>query len=274
MQIIDHRLVQDDGTPYPFQASPNFEDSPLKPEYLVIHYTAGRNAEGAVSWLCNPVARASAHLVIGRDGGITQLVPFDKVAWHAGISQWQGRIGLNLYSIGIELDNAGKLMQHGDSWLAWFGAEYQDSEVIEAVHKHETTPAGWHLYTPEQIEAAFQVSSLLVNHYGILDIVGHEDVCSEKVDPGPAFPMCSFRARALGRENNVPVLFKTTATWLNIRSGPGTEYAPIPGSPLPYDTPVEVISVNGNWSFVSVKETVQNINDIEGWVYSPYLTRA
>ena len=28
-------------------------------------------------------------------------------AWHAGVSKWRGRTGLNDYSIGIELDNNG-----------------------------------------------------------------------------------------------------------------------------------------------------------------------
>ena len=120
MKIIDHRLHQDDGTPVTFKASPNIGDA-VKPEYIVIHYTAGGNAKGAVGWLCNPASKVSAHLVIGRDGSVTQLVPFDRVAWHAGISQWEGRTGLNAYSIGIELDNAGRLVRKEDGWMAAFG---------------------------------------------------------------------------------------------------------------------------------------------------------
>ena len=33
----------------------------------------------------------SAHLVIGRQGEAYQLVPFDKRAWHAGESEFEGR---------------------------------------------------------------------------------------------------------------------------------------------------------------------------------------
>ena len=47
--------------------------------------------------------RVSAHLLIDRGGLITQYVPFDEQAWHAGVSSWRGRPGCNRYSIGIEL---------------------------------------------------------------------------------------------------------------------------------------------------------------------------
>jgi N-acetyl-anhydromuramoyl-L-alanine amidase len=48
--------------------------------------------------------RVSAHVFINRRGGITQFVPFDRRAWHAGVSQWRGRIRCNDFSIGIELE--------------------------------------------------------------------------------------------------------------------------------------------------------------------------
>jgi N-acetylmuramoyl-L-alanine amidase len=214
MKIIQHRLYRDDGTAYSFIPSPNF-GSEIQHEFLVIHYTAGRDAQSAINWLIDPERKVSAHLVIGRDGSITQLVPFDKIAWHAGRSEWKGFINLNQYSLGIELDNAGFLTRHnnplaphlfslvdGDRgekvdnrWLSWLKDEYDDSEVIEAVHKHETEPRGWHTFTPEQIAAALEVAKLLVKNYNLWDVVGHDDIApGRKLDPGPAFPMESFRA--------------------------------------------------------------------------------
>lgn len=38
------------------------------PEYLIIHCTAGSNANSSVDWLVNPAAKASAHPVIVRHG--------------------------------------------------------------------------------------------------------------------------------------------------------------------------------------------------------------
>jgi AmpD protein len=48
--------------------------------------------------------RVSSHLLIRRDGELVQYVPFDKRAWHAGVSSYQGRACCNDFSIGIELE--------------------------------------------------------------------------------------------------------------------------------------------------------------------------
>lgn len=48
--------------------------------------------------------QVSSHIVISREGVITQYVPFNKRAWHAGCSEYQGREKCNDYSIGIELE--------------------------------------------------------------------------------------------------------------------------------------------------------------------------
>jgi len=272
MKIIRHRLKRDNGEAYPFVRSPNFGGD-IKHEYLVIHYTAGRNAEESVSWLANRAGRASAHVVIGRDGGITQLVPFNRIAWHAGASTWDGRIGLNSYSLGMELDNAGRLMHHDNRWRAWFGDEYDDSDVIKAVHKHETESSGWHLYTSEQIEVAFELASLLMNHYGLLDVIGHDEIArGRKSDPGPAFPMASFRSRLLGRQEDHPPIYETI-TNLNIRTGPGTQHPTIPGSPLPKGTRLEILAKQGSWCLVDALDD-DPVGDMQGWVHGRYLGRS
>jgi N-acetylmuramoyl-L-alanine amidase len=272
MKIKDHRLFKDDDAPYPFAGSPN-SGGDLTHEYLVMHYTAGRSAEESIKWLANKAAKASAHLVIGRDGSITQLVPFNIKAWHAGVSSWEGRSGLNSYSIGIELDNAGRLTRHGSKWRAWFGAEYEESEVIEAVHKNETGAAGWHLYPPEQIDAALELGSLLLTQYNLRDVVGHEDIAPKrKFDPGPAFPMPSFRARLLGRQEEQEIVYETV-TELNVRGGPGTEHPTVQGSPLPAATRVEILNREGSWAFIDVVAPIGSAADIQGWVNSRYLKR-
>jgi N-acetylmuramoyl-L-alanine amidase len=237
----------------------------------VIHYTAGRSAASSVQWLSNPAARASAHVVVGRDGGITQLVPFDRIAWHAGRSSWKGDMGLNQLSLGIELDNPGRLERVGGRWRAWFQEEFDESEVIEAVHKHETRLSGWHSFTPEQIEAAVELSNLLVNKYDLRDVVGHDDISpGRKSDPGPAFPMSSFRARVLGRSEDEEEVFETT-TALNIRTGPGAEHETLEGSPLPQGTRVAVLREDGSWRFVDVLDAVGDVIDLEGWVHGRFL---
>src|SRR3990167_1467751 len=48
--------------------------------------------------------RVSAHCVIFRSGLVRQYVPFQYRAWHAGISEFDGRQNCNDFSIGIELE--------------------------------------------------------------------------------------------------------------------------------------------------------------------------
>ena len=48
--------------------------------------------------------RVSAHLWLRRSGAVVQFVGLEQRAWHAGVSQWQGRERCNDYSIGIELE--------------------------------------------------------------------------------------------------------------------------------------------------------------------------
>jgi N-acetyl-anhydromuramyl-L-alanine amidase AmpD len=68
-----------------------------KVRLLVWHETAGAYA-GSVSWLCNPAADASAHLVVREDGlEATQLVPLAEKAWHAA--------AFNGGSVGVEHAN-------------------------------------------------------------------------------------------------------------------------------------------------------------------------
>ena len=44
-------------------------------DLLILHYTGMRDAETALSRLCDPVARVSAHYTIDEDGTIYALVP-------------------------------------------------------------------------------------------------------------------------------------------------------------------------------------------------------
>jgi AmpD protein len=100
--------------------------------------------------------RVSAHVLIKRDGQCCQFVPFQKRAWHAGVSQWHGRTACNDFSIGIELEGA----DH-DTYTA---QQYQMlNELIDALRKTY----------PSLSEAP---------------IVGHSDIApGRKTDPGPLF---------------------------------------------------------------------------------------
>jgi N-acetylmuramoyl-L-alanine amidase len=132
MKIKNHILSYNNDTPVDFRLSPNRKTARLDPRFLIVHYTAGGSFESTVKWFENPAAKASAHIVIGRDGEIVQMVRFDQIAWHAGISTWNGFTGINNYGIGIELDNAGKLEQRGLLWFTWFNELIAEDQVLIA----------------------------------------------------------------------------------------------------------------------------------------------
>jgi len=120
MQIDRHWLTGADRI-----QSPNFDDRPDVDDIslIVIHCISLPPREFGHAYIdqlfCNqldPAAhpyfegiqrlQVSAHLLIRRGGEITQYVPFDKRAWHAGVSSYQGRERCNEFSIGIELEGA------------------------------------------------------------------------------------------------------------------------------------------------------------------------
>ncbi len=106
----------------------------------------------------------SCHLLIRRDGEIVQYVPFNKRAWHAGESCYDGCTACNDFSIGIELEG-------------------QDEEP----------------YTPVQYERLAAVIQALVQAFPGLSyerIAGHADVApGRKTDPGPAFDWQRLKAQ-------------------------------------------------------------------------------
>ena len=68
-----------------------------KIDTIIVHTTQS-NAASAVHWFADPDAMASAHYVVGADGTITQCVPEEYAAWHAGNG------AINRRSIGIECE--------------------------------------------------------------------------------------------------------------------------------------------------------------------------
>ena len=270
MKITNDLLFDNNNKQVDFKLTPN-KAGKYTPLYLVMHFTAVTEARGSISWFLNKDAKASAHLIIDRDGTITQFAPFNIITWHAGESVWNGLIGLNKYSIGIELVNGGRVVKSGNNWICPVDRKaVQDSDVIIACHKNETAESGWQVYTEIQLQTAIEVGSALVKMYNLKDVIGHEDIAPHrKSDPGPAFPMSSYRSKIMGRKENTSLIYITTAA-VNIRSGAGTHFAPITEE-LPKNTAVQVLKRDGNWSFVDVVNAVHGLNDLEGWVFSKYL---
>jgi N-acetylmuramoyl-L-alanine amidase len=263
-QISKHRLIgeQVEEAPLKCKESGAFADG--LPDTIVLHYTALPSVQEAVAVLHDPKVQASTHLIVGREGQVIQLLPFNKITWHAGKSSWQGRVGLNQYSIGIEMDNAGRLKKIGDSFQAWWGGTVAADQVFSGVHRNEKTADFWHVYTEAQIQAVRQLCRTLQGKYSIKTIVGHEEIAPwRKSDPGPAFPLDEIRHSLFeDRSDNsaadeqvqpsLSIFAKgiVATAKLNIRREPRQD-AEIEGAPLTHNLQIDILEEQNGWLKIS-----------------------
>ena len=199
MHIDQHRLAGD-GIVHKTSANVGGTLPAGVADTVILHFTAGDSIDWAVDRLCDPRPgqRVSAHLVIGRDGSIIQLLPFDTIAWHAGRSCWGGRSEFNNFSVGIEIDNAGRLTPEADHFVSWKGTRYDAAEATQGTHRNESEPSWWHRFPLAQLDRTFEVCHQLRQVYNVGWILGHEEIAPDrKDDPGPAFPLDDLRQQVL-----------------------------------------------------------------------------
>jgi AmpD protein len=155
-----------------FIASPNFDERPQDTviDLIVIHNISlppqQYGGNGVVELFTNTLnpdehpyyreihqRKVSAHFFIRRNGELIQFVSCLKRAWHAGVSNWQGRDNCNAFSIGIELE----------------GSDFEPFE-------------------PPQYETLNCLINCLKHAYPITAITGHSDIApGRKTDPGAYF---------------------------------------------------------------------------------------
>ena len=170
MNIQNHILSEARQVP-----SPNFNERPetCEPELVVVHCISlppgqfgGPFIEQFFQNQLDPSGHpyfaeiaqmeVSSHLLIRRDGEIIQFVPFNRRAWHAGKSCYEGRENCNDFSIGIELEGV-------------------DDGPYEQI----------------QYDRLKQVIECLAAHYPSItprNVTGHSDIApGRKTDPGAHF---------------------------------------------------------------------------------------
>lgn len=170
MKIINHWLTQANKI-----QSPNYDERPAEEDIslIVIHCISLPPEQYGNDFIdqffCNQLnpsdhpyfktidqLKVSAHLLIKRSGIINQYVAFNKRAWHAGVSEFNGKQRCNDFSIGIELEGC------------------ENSE-----------------YTEKQYKQLSLVCKSLIDNYPLLSskhITGHSDIApGRKEDPGESF---------------------------------------------------------------------------------------
>ena len=163
--------------------SPNYDERPAGAglDLIVVHGISLPPGEFGNGWInrlfCNDLpadahpffaticdSTVSAHVLIARDGTLTQYVPFGRRAWHAGRSEYCGRTSCNDFSVGIELEGTDDLEYSHEQYRVL-------AELIAALRRAYPSLAG-------------------------ADVVGHSDIApGRKTDPGPKFDWAELRRR-------------------------------------------------------------------------------
>jgi N-acetyl-anhydromuramoyl-L-alanine amidase len=152
-------------------ASPNVDERPQQEISLIVIHNISLppnqyGGEGVIELFTNTLnpethpyyaeiahLKVSSHFFIRRDGSLIQFASCLARAWHAGVSNWQGRERCNDFSIGIELEGS-------------------DFEAFE----------------PHQYDTLKSLINALKQAYPIQAITGHSDIAPDrKTDPGPYF---------------------------------------------------------------------------------------
>ncbi|MFS1563097.1 MAG: N-acetylmuramoyl-L-alanine amidase [Candidatus Arsenophonus phytopathogenicus] len=141
-------------------------------KFLIFHYTAVNDAR---SLQILTQAKVSAHYLIpsipkikNDKPVIYNLVPEDKRAWHAGLSNWNGRLNLNDSSIGVEIVNKGFT---------------EDEDMLG--------DKVWYPFNEQQISAIIVLAKDIIKRYNITpdNVLAHSDIAPlRKYDPGKLFP--------------------------------------------------------------------------------------
>jgi N-acetyl-anhydromuramyl-L-alanine amidase AmpD len=154
------------------------------PSMIVLYYTGVPKNE-TLSIFTNPKTEKSYHYLIDKNGGITQIVPESKRAWHAGNAYWKGDQDINTISIGIGIENIG---------YHWKNEHPNNGVVIPGSNEQ------WYPFDHKAINALIPALKSLIQKYKILPsmIVGQSDVRIGLNAPGPFFPWKKLAQHGIG----------------------------------------------------------------------------
>ena len=183
-----------------------------KPKGIVWHWTTGRcitekhaPALAASIQAYNQGDRpASWHVLIAKDGRLLQSVPFERGSWHVGRpGTIDGRLyaNINRATVGVELENSGKLMKLDGTYYCWpFWVDPDAPDTLKkpdsnySINPARAVAKGGDFY--DEFPAAQVASAQLLLKALIIKFKWARGVCSyghmdfdapRKIDPGPAW---------------------------------------------------------------------------------------
>lgn len=275
LAIANHVLLGDNVLQ---EETENTTGGTIIPKFLVAHFTAGLTADSAIRWFKNKESRVSAHIVIGRDGKITQMLPFNVKGWHAGPSYWRGHSDLNNHSIGIEIVNYGPTPLYDDKFIYprrpgdFKPIKRPTSDWLMAEHPLEKgRKQFWQTYTAEQYDVLDDLVPLLVDTYKLREIVGHEEIATpqgRKTDPGPMFALSYYKEFCEHGNAGGVGAYTVIVNDLKVRGGPGPEYAEV-GEPLSKGVLLRVLEID-----TATKWAIVQIGTQRAYVHSSFIVRS
>jgi N-acetylmuramoyl-L-alanine amidase len=189
--------------PSPNYSTRVFDRRGLRPgsrvDTVLLHHTASPSdalgTRNALNWMCNRMARVSAHYLVGHAGDVYRLVPEPLKAWHAG----KGRLpwetcepyDFNHRSIGIEIVNP------GDGKTPFTEAQYRALcwLVPNIVRRQEWTSVA--VAAGDGFDALAKLSGKWAPGQGF--VLGHRDVApGRKTDPADNFDWGRIREALAG----------------------------------------------------------------------------
>jgi len=178
-----------------------------KAQGLVVHFTAGRYEKGAKSaknTLQYLAKKGLCCLVMDVNGVVykAKSQDLDEIGWHAGESEFKDKKGMSRYLLGMEICNAGKLIEKEGKFFPWWSFSEEkllpDQEPIHSVNRIDfqssnQKPGVYHKFTwaQEQSLINFILWQLDVNpEFKISHVVGHDEIApGRKNDPGGSLSM-------------------------------------------------------------------------------------
>lgn len=161
-----------------------------KPLGITVHYTADRDLQSTFDALKTAGSDYSLgyHVVIDRNGCVTQLARFDRMVYHAGKALWLGE-SPNRTHIAVALLSYGELKKdiHGN-FTSWSGVPIDPHQADRRKNNVNEDYSWWDVATPAQ-ETSLKMFLLWCVAHGINpeSICGHDECAipkGRKVDPG------------------------------------------------------------------------------------------
>ncbi len=136
--------------------SPHFSPDLHERRGVCFHHSVLPFGE-TIAFMQSPASRVSYHVLVAPDGTRARLVADDRVAWHAGVSAFQGRPHCNAFLLGLsfagdtraspltkaQLASALEWLEPRWSRLGWSLEWMTDHRQIAPGRKDDLFPAEW-----------------------------------------------------------------------------------------------------------------------------------